>query len=196
MNVQNRRKEKKMNKNLYLIIVLGVICPAVFFTASCSKKLLETKTAATSRPEISNASDTSGEKAERARRLEQDRLWQEATAHEAAVKEFVNENIHFAFDSALLSEKARRILKKKAGYLRVNPGLMVTVEGHCDERGTDAYNTALGDRRAQSVKRFLVDLGINAERLDTLSFGENRPVAMGQNEASWAKNRRAEFEIN
>jgi peptidoglycan-associated lipoprotein len=73
---------------------------------------------------------------------------------------------------------------------------MVTVEGHCDERGTDGYNKALGERRAEAVKEFLVTLGISSNRLNTISYGEERPIAMGQNEASWAKNRRAQFVIN
>ena len=84
----------------------------------------------------------------------------------------------------------------KAEYLRANLGVTVTVEGHCDERGTDAYNKALGDRRAESVKNFLVSLGISANRLNTVSYGEERPIAIGQNEASWAKNRRTQFVIN
>jgi peptidoglycan-associated lipoprotein len=81
----------------------------------------------------------------------------------------------------------------KAEYLRTDLGVTVTVEGHCDERGTDAYNMTLGERRAESVKNFLVSLGISANRLNTFSYGEERPIAMGQNEASWAKNRRAQF---
>jgi len=73
---------------------------------------------------------------------------------------------------------------------------MVTDEGHCDNRGTEAYNIALGERRAESVKSFLVDMGIGANRLKTISYGEERPIAMGQDEASWAKNRRAQFMVN
>jgi peptidoglycan-associated lipoprotein len=109
---------------------------------------------------------------------------------------FVNENIHFGFDSFVLSGQAQQILNSKADYLRANTGITVTVEGHCDERGTEAYNIALGERRAESVKNFLVNLGISANRLNTISYGEERPIAMGQNEAFWAKNRRAQFVIN
>jgi len=134
--------------------------------------------------------------AEQAKRLQDDRLRAEAVAREAAEKAFVNEIIHFSFDSALLSDQAQQILNHKADYLRTNSGVTVTVEGHCDERGTDAYNIALGERRAESVKNFLVDLGISTNRLNTVSYGEERPIAMGQDEASWAKNRRAQFVIN
>jgi peptidoglycan-associated lipoprotein len=192
---KQRRKEKKMKKNVWLAIALVMILSALFFTASCTKKVVQTQPVATTQLEVSNASDRSGEEPEQARRLQEDRLWVEAAAREAAGTAFVSENIHFAFDSAALSDQAQRVLHSKADYLRTNPGLTVAVEGHCDKRGTDAYNTALGKRRAESAKNFLVDLGISGNRLNTISFGEYRPVAMGQNEASWAKNRRAQFVI-
>lgn len=182
-----------MKKDVCLAIALVMILPAMLFTASCTKKVVQTQPVATNQSEVPNALDRSSEEAEQARRLQEDRLWAEAAAHEAAVTAFVNENIHFAFDSAVLSDQAQQILQSKADYLRTNPSVTVTVEGHCDERGTDAYNMALGERRAESVKNFLVNLGISTNRLNTISYGEYRPIAMGQNEASWAKNRRAQF---
>ena len=166
------------------------------YTASCTKKVVQTQPAATNQSEVQNASDRSAEEAEQSRRLCEDRPWAEAVALEVARTAFVNENVHFAFDSAALSDQSQQILHSKAGYLRTSPDVTVTVEGHCDERGTDAYNTALGERRAESIKNFLVDLGISANRLNTISWGERRPIAMGQNEASWARNRRAQFVIN
>ena len=78
----------------------------------------------------------------------------------------------------------------------MHPGVTVTIEGHCDERGTNEYNLALGDRRAESAKRFLTDLGISATRLTTVSYGEERPVDPRHNEEAWAKNRRAHFVID
>lgn len=108
----------------------------------------------------------------------------------------MNENIYFAFDSSVLSDQAQQILNSKADYLSTNPDITITVEGYCDDRGADAYNIALGERRAESGKIFLVGLGIGTNRLNTVSYGEERPIAMGQNEASWAKNRRAQFVIN
>jgi len=95
-----------------------------------------------------------------------------------------------------LSDQAQQILNSKADYLSTNPGVEVTVGGHCDDRGTNAYNIALGERRAESAKKYLVDLGISANRLKTISYGEERPIAIGQNEASWFQNRRAQFVIN
>ena len=185
-----------MRKNIWLAIALVMILPAMFFTASCTKKVVQTQLVPTTQAEVPKASDRSAEEAEQARRLQEDRLRAEATAREAAETALVNENIHFAFDSSVLLDQAQQILNSKADYLRTNPGVTVTVEGHCDERGTDAYNIALGKRRAESVKNFLVNLGISANRLNTISYGEERPLAMDQNEASWAKNRRAQFVIN
>jgi peptidoglycan-associated lipoprotein len=84
----------------------------------------------------------------------------------------------------------------KADYLRANPDIRVTVEGHCDDRGTDAYNISLGERRAESVAMFLGSAGIDTDRLNRVSYGEERPTVMGNGEASWARNRRAQFAIN
>jgi peptidoglycan-associated lipoprotein len=80
-------------------------------------------------------------------------------------------------------------------WLRINPDIEIIIEGHCDERGTNEYNLALGDRRAESVKVFLLDLGINNSRLKTISYGEERPADSEHTETAWAKNRRAHFLI-
>ena len=185
-----------MKKNVWLAIVLVMILPAMFFTVSCTKKVVQNEPEPMTQSEVSKAPDKSAMEAEQAKRLQEDRLRAEAAAREAAEKAFVNEIIHFSFDSALLSDQAQQILNSKADYLRVNSDVTVTVEGHCDARGTEAYNIALGEKRAESVKNFLVDLGISANRLNTVSYGEERPIAMGQDEASWAKNRRAQFAVN
>ncbi len=180
-------------KKIVCFAIALVIIPSMFFTASCAKKAVQVQPAPTTQREDPKASDRS---AEQARRPTEDRLHAEASAREAARTAFLNEKIHFAFDSSLLSDQARLILKSKAEYLRTNSDITVTVEGHCDDRGTGDYNVALGELRAQSAKNFLVDLGISANRLKTISYGEEIPIAMGQNEASWAKNRRAQFVIN
>jgi peptidoglycan-associated lipoprotein len=106
------------------------------------------------------------------------------------------ENIHFDFDRSLLTPAAQDNLMRKAAWLRANPKATVTVEGHADERGTNEYNLALGDRRADSAKAFLMDLGIAASRLTTISYGEERPLCTQQNEGCWAKNRRGQFVVN
>jgi peptidoglycan-associated lipoprotein len=111
-----------------------------------------------------------------------------------AMNRFLNENIYFDFDDATLDDMAQELLRQKAMWLQDNPDGNVMIEGHCDERGTNAYNLALGERRAEAVKSFLVDLGISDARLTTISYGEEKPLDMGQNEEAWAKNRRAAFQ--
>jgi peptidoglycan-associated lipoprotein len=106
---------------------------------------------------------------------------------------FENEDIYFEFDSIQLTPEAQAILTKKGKWLRENPAARVTIEGHCDNRGTNEYNLALGEGRAQSVKTYLMDLGIDLSRLNTISYGEERPLDPRQTENAWAKNRRAHF---
>jgi peptidoglycan-associated lipoprotein len=108
---------------------------------------------------------------------------------------FENEDIFFGYDSSALTPQAQDVLRKKAAFMKANGNVKVTIEGHCDDRGTNEYNLALGEARARSAKAFLVDLGIPAARLATISYGEERPAAKGQTEDSWAKNRRAHFVI-
>ncbi len=124
-------------------------------------------------------------------------LQQQEQAKKEAVEKFVSENVYFDFDSASLRADAQALLREKAEYLYNNLSLnSLTIEGHTDERGTDAYNLALGDRRADAVKQFLVDLGLSPDRFNTISFGEERPLDPGQTEEAWAKNRRATFRVN
>lgn len=140
-------------------------------------------------------------------RLRQERLRQERERqlrggrHQASVapgtmaerRSVMAEDIRFDYDSAALSSMAQDILRQKAEWLRNHPGVSVVIEGHCDERGTNEYNLALGDRRAESAKSFLTHLGISPSRLTTISYGEERPLDPGSNERAWRKNRRAHF---
>jgi peptidoglycan-associated lipoprotein len=103
------------------------------------------------------------------------------------------ENIYFDFDKFTLSAEARKTLADNAKYLKAHGGSQVVIEGHCDERGSDEYNLALGESRALAAKNYLVSLGVSASRLSVISYGEEKPAAMGSNEEAWAKNRRAEF---
>ena len=102
----------------------------------------------------------------------------------------VGDRIFFDFDKYSLKADARGTLEKQAAWLNKWPAVTITVEGHCDERGTREYNLALGERRANSVKDYLVALGVNPSRIRTISYGKERPVALGSNEAAWAQNRR------
>ncbi len=103
--------------------------------------------------------------------------------------------IHFDFDRYDIRPQDAEILKQNAEVLKRFPTLKIQIEGHCDERGTEEYNLALGERRANSAKRYLITLGIAAERMTTISYGEERPLDPGHNEEAWAKNRRAQFVI-
>lgn len=103
--------------------------------------------------------------------------------------------IYFDFDKYNIRGDQKANLDNNARILRQNNDLIVKVEGHCDERGTVEYNLGLGDRRAVSVKDYLVNLGITGDRIETISYGKERPVDPGHSEPAWAKNRRAEFRI-
>ena len=103
--------------------------------------------------------------------------------------------VFFDFDSYSLRDDARTALDRNAKLLRDNEAIQVTVEGHCDERGTAEYNQALGERRAQAARDYLVAAGIAATRLSVVSYGKERPFSAGQDEASWQQNRRAHFAV-
>lgn len=103
--------------------------------------------------------------------------------------------VYFDFDKFDLKTDSKDVLKQKADVLKKFPAIRVLVEGHCDERGTQEYNLALGERRARAVYEYLVMSGVNAGQLEMISYGEERPAVEGHNEAAWAKNRRGEFKI-
>ena len=170
-----------MQKKRWIYWAMLFVIPGLMFTVSCQKKLVD----ATPEPVV-----------------------EEEVVEEVVVEEEVvvappktpdvvmQEDIYFDFDKSTLTPAAQDNLMLKAEWLRENPDATATIEGHCDDRGTNEYNLALGDRRAESAKAFLVDLGIDASRLTTISYGEERPVDPRNNEEAWAKNRRDHFVIN
>jgi len=164
-----------------LIFVMGFLITA----GCCKKKPVETQPAKSGTEGVSQE-----EEAAKRQREEMERI------KKAAMQKFVNEDIRFDFDDASIRPDAKAILQEKVQWLKDNPGVSVTIEGHCDERGTVAYNLALGERRAQSVKKFVVNAGIDASRLQTVSYGKEKPLDPGHNEAAWAKNRRGHFRID
>jgi peptidoglycan-associated lipoprotein len=192
-----------MRKKLWIILALAFIIPGLLFTVSCAKKAVMDD-AAMSKQAEDDAAMKAKEAAEKARQeelarqkaMEEERIKEESMAKQEARDMFQNDDIHFEFDSSTLTPEAQLKLKKKSEWLQNNPEATATIEGNCDERGTSEYNLALGDRRATSAKNFLVDLGISASRLTTISYGEERPIDPGHNEAAWAKNRRCHFVIN
>ena len=186
-----------------LIILMGVFLVTV---SACSEKKprldpmeqypSETDVSADAGQGLEDAAQALSEEELQAQ-MEAQRLQEQEVVRmrEEARKAFVNEDIYFHFDDATLTSDARMILKQKVSWLRENPGSSVLVEGHCDERGTSEYNIALGQRRAQSIKMFMINAGISSSRISTVSYGEERPVDFANNETAWAKNRRAHFII-
>jgi len=112
-----------------------------------------------------------------------------------AIQEFQNQDINFDFDKYDLRPDARATLDRKAAFLNENGSVRTQIEGHCDERGTEAYNLALGERRANAARQYLTTIGISAGRLSTISYGKERPLDPGHNEAAWARNRRDHFVV-
>jgi len=119
----------------------------------------------------------------------------DAEAVRAALVRDLGNVIHFDYDQDLVKPEDRPILDRKAEILRANPGLRIRISGHADDRGSDEYNLVLGNKRALAARQYLVGKGIDAGRIDVTSFGEERPADPAENEAAWALNRRAEFEI-
>jgi peptidoglycan-associated lipoprotein len=101
--------------------------------------------------------------------------------------------IHFEYDKSNLTAEAKKDLEGNAAWIKANGKSTVQIEGHCDERGTIEYNLALGERRAQAVKSYLVGLGVPADRMSVISYGEEKPLVSGSGDEAWSKNRRANF---
>ena len=118
------------------------------------------------------------------------------TANEYAARQGLLGDVYFDFDKYELKPDARQRLAKNAEFMRSRPEFTFTIEGHCDERGTNDYNIALGDRRANAVQAYLVSLGIPASRMRLISYGEEQPQCRESNEACWSRNRRGHFVIS
>ncbi len=108
----------------------------------------------------------------------------------------VGDRVFFGFDKSVITAASEKTLKRQAAWMRKHSSVSITVEGHADERGTREYNLALGERRAVSVKNFLVALGVSNDRIATISYGKERPDALGHSEAAWSQNRRGVTLVN
>ena len=108
----------------------------------------------------------------------------------------VGDRVFFDFDKSDLTPEAQATIEAVVAWMRSNPDVTLTIEGHCDERGTREYNLALGERRANSVRSYMEALGIDGSRLSIISFGKERPAVLGSNESAWAQNRRGVFVVN
>jgi peptidoglycan-associated lipoprotein len=171
-----------MQKKIWVVLALLLVVPGLVVTVSCQKKAVMVSKEAPPQPEKEVVEEK-----------------EEAVVVAVPVEDkdmVMQENIYFEFDKSALTMAAQENLMRKAEWLQANPTAAITIEGHCDERGTNEYNLALGERRAESAKRFLMDLGIDGTRMTTISYGEERPVCFEKNEECWAKNRRDAFIVN
>lgn len=188
-----------------LILALGVI-----LVSGCAKKVVKETAAEKTATVQKEAAATPAQPAE----TEAQRLAREQALKEAALKEQQEKeralaaqkakeaakaeafaDIHFDFDKYDLKPEAREGLKKASAYMLANTDVTVQIEGNCDERGTVEYNLALGEKRALSAMKFLVDLGVDKGKIKTISYGKERPLDPGHNEEAWAKNRRDHFVV-
>ena len=117
--------------------------------------------------------------------------WADGQKADQYLAQGVESTVYFAFDSSALSEETKGILNKQANWWQASDKPTLVVEGHCDQRGTREYNLALGERRANAVKNYLVSTGVPAAKVDVISYGKERPAVEGENEEAWAKNRRS-----
>lgn len=191
-------------KRVHSLVLMGF---GVALVAACAKKEPEVvpapqnadSMAAAERARADSiAADSARRAQEEAERLARQRAADSAAAVAAAAAEVRNTlaaMIHFDFDKSNIRPDDAAMLDQKVAILNANPDLRIRINGHCDERGSDEYNLALGNRRSTAAKNYLVSHGVDASRIETASYGEERPVAMGHDEDSWAQNRRDEFEI-
>ena len=186
-----------MLKTVKLVVLVFVVMLAgSLLLTSCAKDQVKDD------PALMSAEEKARLEAEEKARLERERMERERAISEQKLREdqiralrekFQERKVYFSYDSAVLSEEAQSVLREKAEFLKQNAGKSLMIEGHCDERGSVEYNLALGQRRAESVMKYLTLLGIGPDRMRTISYGKERPVDPRHNEDAWAKNRRAEF---
>jgi peptidoglycan-associated lipoprotein len=190
-----------MKKQMLMNMMMAVLVVGLVTMVGCSKpKVADPGTVNQSQTET-DAQRAARLEAERQARLEAERIKAQQLDDERqaqiieAKSNFLNQNILFDYDSAELTEQAKGLLREKAAWLQANPADTVTIEGHCDERGTTVYNLALGERRAKAARNYLVDLGVSGSRLSTVSYGEEKPLDPAPTEAAYRINRRAQFVI-
>ena len=177
---------------LAMLLALGVSCAKKQVTMETQEMAAEEGAA-----QQSAEDEAARREAEEMRRAREARQREQAASmsEEARRAAFEDEHIHFDFDKYVLTPRAMMILDDKAAYLREHPGERVLVEGHADERGSNEYNLALGDRRANSAKNYLVKSGVPESRITTISYGEEQPLCMQQDESCWSRNRRGQFSV-
>ena len=190
-----------MKKSVAFIGIIGlVLCFSIMITAGCAKKSVVKEQSVTGEQKATVA-ETTKEVAKKEGTVQEEPVTREVsrveeeTIKEKAAPVEMFKDINFDFDKFSLRPEAREILKQHADYLAKNKDVNVTIEGHCDEKGTSEYNLALGERRAKEALKYLKELGVSAKRMKTVSYGKEKPLDPGHNEEAWAKNRRDHFVI-
>jgi len=194
-------------KSVSLLLALG-LGAAVFAAASCGGNPAPQNTTpavdtAAENQRVRDSIAAAQAEAERQAAAERERIEQQRRADSLAalarageeVRSTLAAMIHFDLDKSNIRSDDAGVLDQKVAILQANPELRIRIGGHCDERGSDEYNLALGNRRAQSAKQYLVSHGIDASRIETQSWGEERPLVDGHDENAWSQNRRDEFEV-
>jgi peptidoglycan-associated lipoprotein len=185
-------KEDKMKKGHVRLIILVILMAAVAISLGCGGKKVRPLEDEEAVLEAARRKAMDEEEARR-REAEEREAIKPIRPDEGAMVQL--DPIHFDYDKYNLTGTAISILSENAAALMDNPDLQITIEGHCDDRGTDEYNLALGEKRALAARDFLVNFGIAKSRISVISYGEERPVDPRENEEAWAKNRRAAFVI-
>jgi len=189
-----------MKKNLILTISLMILIGGFALLAGCAKKQTVSTSSASDQAQTVSSAQSAGPtdtltKGRGADILEASDA-QTQTPQQAVILQDLIRDINFDYDSSVIRPDARDILQTNAALLKKHRFSSLTIEGHCDERGTSEYNLALGQRRADETKAYLVNLGIKESLIKTVSYGEERPLDPASNEEAWAKNRRAHFVVN
>lgn len=183
-------------KKFTLLILVNII---IFYYGCASKKVVQPEQIETQPPQVTQIETTpkvsptlpSEEKV-----IDQPYAKIETTEEKPKYKEEeIFKDIYFDYDQYDIRPDAKPILEGIAAWLSKNPKIKLLIEGHCDERGTNEYNIALGDRRAKSARDFLIALGISTDRIEMISYGEEKPICTEHSEECWSKNRRAHFVI-
>lgn len=189
------------------LLLISLASFAAFSMVACSKKkppvnpvVKEEPTAVQPAQDSAELAKAKADSIERTRleseRLEAERLEAERARVEKLINQLMSDDVYFDFDRSELTEKAKEILTQVGDILLKEPRFVIVVEGHTDARGTEDYNMTLGSKRAMKVKEFLSAYGVGGDRMETVSFGKEKPKVAGESEEAYAQNRRANFKVN
>ncbi|MGD0884759.1 MAG: peptidoglycan-associated lipoprotein Pal [Thermodesulfovibrionales bacterium] len=176
----------------FFLVIIGIT--GIMITGCAQRKVVAPET----QPQATQPQKEAGESKQSPEKITEQKVAKVESKEVPAQGEEVSgmfADVHFDFDKYDIKDDAKPILKSVADYLIKNPVQKVLIEGHCDERGTSEYNLGLGDRRAKTTKDYLISLGVSSSRIDTISYGKEKPLCTEHTEDCWAKNRRAHFVI-